>query len=179
MTTEIQIASAALMPVLYSWADRRVGFGGEKVLGPLGGRSLGLLCGAVVGAGLGYVAGGPAMAVLGPFWAVYRSLDFKHGAATPINNKQRVNAWLRHMLAVLVAGPIYLLGGDWQTAAIAFAVYAQVAFGLAYWLGVKLLEAEAAGAPWIFEWNDNAERARGAAFGLAAVLYLFLTASGG
>jgi len=105
-------ASLAAIP-LYRWADRRVGSGGANVLGSLGGRSVGFLGGAIGGAVVGYVAAGPSGAVLGPFWSLYRSLDFKRGALVPITAKERVNAVLRHLLAMLVAIPIFFLGGSW------------------------------------------------------------------
>jgi hypothetical protein len=162
------MAIVALLAVpLYYWADRRVGSGGPNVLGPLGGRSVGFLGGALGGALLGYVAAGPAGAVLGPFWAVYRSLNFKHGALTPIDNKERVNAFLRHAIAMLVAVPIFFLGGHWVTALVAMVVYAGVASLLAFDLGDRLIECSRDGDPWNDEWNNEAERIRGTAYGVA------------
>ena len=169
MINALAFVSLAAIP-LYRWADRRVGSGGPNVLGPLGGRSVGFLGGALIGAGIGYVAAGPAGAVLGPFWALYRSLDFKRGALTPIDSRERVNAVLRHLLAMLVAVPIFFLGGPWITALVVMAVYAGAASLLAFDLGDRLIACNRDGGPWNDEWNNEAERIRGTAYGVAFAL---------
>jgi len=162
------MAVVALLAIpLYYWADRCVGSGGANALGPLGGRSVGFFGGALGGALLGYVAAGPAGAVLGPFWALYRSLDFKRGALAPTNDKERVNAVLRHALAMLVAAPIFFLGGPWVTALVAMAIYTVVASLLAFDLGDRLIACNHDGGPWNDEWNNEAERIRGVAYGVA------------
>ena len=170
LTNELLAAGAAatIAPFLYRWADRTVGAGGEKVLGPLGGRSIGFLGGGVLGAGLGYLAAGPWGAAIGLFWAPYRSLDFQRGAAVPINDRQRRNAYLRHILAILAAVPVWLLGGPWELTALAMAVYALRAYWLAEMLGRQLLWAQETNRPWDDEWNNRVERDRGFAYGLAA-----------
>lgn len=166
------IALAAIP--LYRWADRRVGGGGANALGPLGGRSVGFLGGALLGAAIGYAAAGMWGALFGPFWALYRSLDFKRGALAPINSKQRVNAVLRHALALLIAVPFFFLGGPWITALVVMAVYAGVASRLAFGLGDKLIACNQGGGAWNDEWNNEAERNRGTAYGVAfAVLCLW------
>ena len=163
-------AACAAMPPLYSWADRRVGAGGEKALGPLGGRSLGFIGGGLIGAALGYAAAGPWGASIGLFWAPYRSLDFKRGAAVPIDDQQRRNALLRHLLAALAAGPVYLLSGPWMLTATVMGVYGGWAAVLAYGLGLRLLECQRLVLPWNDEWNNSVERQRGFAFGLAMAI---------
>lgn len=160
-------ACAAAVP-LYRWADRRVGAGGENVLGPLGGRSVGLLGGGLVGAGLGCLAAGPWGASIGLFWAPYRSLDFKRGAAVPTTARERRNAVLRHMIAVLAAVPVYWLGGPAIVTGVLMAAYATRASYLAFGLGDELVWRQEHGLPWDSEVNANAERQRGTAYGAAA-----------
>jgi len=167
-------ASLAAIP-LYRWADRRVGSGGANVLGSLGGRSVGFLGGAIGGAVVGYVAAGPSGAVLGPFWSLYRSLDFKRGALVPITARERVNAVLRHLLAMLVAIPIFFLGGSWLVTSVVMAIYAGVASSLAFGLGEKLIECNRGAGPWNDEWNNEAERNRGTAYGVAFFAICFLS----
>jgi len=162
----LEFISLAAIP-LFSWADRRVGSGGPNVIGPFGGRSVGFITAGVIGAGLGYVALGPAGAILGPFWSVYRSLDFKHGALIPVNTKERINAALRHLLSMLVAVPMFFLGGPWLAAAIVMAVFAVVAISLAYWLGGKLIGCREQGLAWNDSWHVKSEHLRGAAYGVA------------
>jgi hypothetical protein len=173
MINPLAFIALAAIP-LYRWADRRVGSGGANVLGPLGGRSVGFLGGALLGAAIGYVAVGLWGALLGPFWALYRSLDFKRGALTPIDGRERVNAALRHALALLIAVPIFFLGGSWITALVVMAVYAVVASLLAFDLGDRLIACNRDGGAWNDEWNNGAERSRGTAYGVAfAVLCLW------
>jgi hypothetical protein len=169
----IELISLAAVP-LFSWADRRVGSGGPNVIGPFGGRSVGFLTAGVVGAGLGYLALGPAGAVMGPFWSVYRSLDFKHGALIPVNNKERLNSTLRHLLSMLVAVPMFFLGGPWLAAAFVMAVYAVAATSLAWWLGRKLIGCREQGTPWNDSWHVKSERLRGAAYGAAFAVICLL-----
>jgi len=166
MINPLAFIALAAVP-LYYWADRRVGSGGANVLGPLGGRGAGFLAGGLVGAVLGYVAAGPAGAVLGPFWVLYRSLDFKRGALAPTNDKESVNAVLRHAPAMLVAVPILFLNGPWVTALVAMAAYAHVASLIAFDLGDRLVACNRDGGAWNDEWNNEAERIRGTAYGVA------------
>jgi hypothetical protein len=166
----VKMASAAALPFLFQWADRRVGAGGEKVLGPLGGRSLGFIGGGLVGAALGYAAAGPWGASIGLFWVPYRSLDFKHGAGAPTNQRERRNAVLRHLIAVLSAGLVYLFGGPWILAGVVMLLYANVAATLAFGLGALLIECQKTGEPWNDEWNAKVERTRGLGYGLAMAI---------
>ena len=156
MINPLALTALAAIP-LYRWADRRVGSGGANVLGPLGGRSVGFLGGALGGAVIGYLAVGLWGAILGPFWALYRSLDFKRGALTPVDGRQRVNAVLRHALALLIAVPIFFLNGPWIVALVVMAVYAVVASLLAFDLGERLIACNRDGGAWNDEWNNEAE----------------------
>jgi hypothetical protein len=164
------VAACAAMPPLYSWADCRVGGGGENALGPLGGRSLGFIGGGLLGAALGYAAAGPWGASIGLFWVPYRSLDFKRGAAAPTTGRERRNAVLRHVLALLAVGPVYLLGGAWLTTAVTMAGYAAFASFAAIGLGRALIDAQRTGKPWDDEWNNSVERRRGFAYGVAMAI---------
>lgn len=168
-----------LLIILFAAADRIVGEGGEKRLGSLGGRSLGMLLGSLGGFGLGYLAGGLPVALMGLVWVAQRSLPWKlfGGASNPEGWRQIVGTLARHVIVVWPA-IVALLGGWFDTdlrplPALMF-VYAFGATGLASLYARQIATLRAFEDP---ETNEGAriELYRGALYGACLAAFVFIS----
>lgn len=167
MTILTIVAGGIMLMLLLAYADRRVGTGGEHILGPLGGRSIGFITGGLGSALIGYLIAGLPLLIMGLAWPIYRSLDFKHGAMAPKNNKERVNALLRHLTVLLLGVPLYFVVPTYVPGImILLTMFALFAWGAAILLGYRLLETIASGSEWDDKHQIVTERARGAMYGL-------------
>ena len=153
-----------LVPLVlaYALADRFAGGGWPKLDDKLPGRAA--FWGAVMAAGVGYLALDLYGALMGLVFLIWRTPGWRvfGGSMTPTTAKEYAGTFARH----LIAAPLAACVAYWthypvaQTAA-AFVGFALVATGLAAWFGRKNASGH------IGNFNTFVELARGASFGLA------------
>lgn len=172
-------ALALLLIPLFAIADRMVGEGGEKRLGSLGGRSLGMALGGLGGFALGYVAGGLPVALMGLVWAAQRSLPWKlfGGASNPVGGREVAGTLARHLIPV-VPVTVAFLGGwfaDLTPLLIGMVMYATGATALAMRYAEQNASLQARG---LNETDEGAkiELYRGALYGACLAAFAFLAA---
>jgi hypothetical protein len=158
------------LPIAYALADRFAGGGWPKLDDLLPGR--GVAWAGVACAGLGWVAAGPFGALLALAWLIWRTPAWDvipSASMTPKDGEGYLATFVRHALVA----PLVLLAAYWTDkpllAAAPFVAFGVAATILAAWYGAKEAAAIKAGRP-IGDENATVELARGAAFGIAAVI---------
>lgn len=165
--------SLIVLAIIYSLADRFAGGGWPALDDKLPGR--GAFWGAVLGAGAGFLLCGPAGALLGLVWLVWRTPGWRvipGASATPRTAKEVGATFVRHAIPILLAFPVAIwTGHDPARVASLMVVFALAATALAAMYG-KLTAAPDADGEDAAKANNLIELSRGAAFGLCAAVAL-------
>lgn len=170
MPLVLQIATLA---AVYGFADRFAGGGFPKLDDKLPGR--GAFWGALLGAAAGFLVAGPAGALMGLVWLIWRTPGWKiipGASATPRTAKEVAATAVRHAIPIpLVFAVATWTDHDFARLASLMAVFALVATVLAAAYG-KLTADPDADADDAADANNLLEIARGAVFGACVAVAL-------
>lgn len=167
------LLALALLAGAYAFADRFAGGGWPKLDDKLPGRAA--FWGAVLGAGAGFLLCGPAGALMGLVWLIWRTPAWKlipGSSATPRTPKEIAATFVRHAIPIPLSLPVATwTGHDPATLAVVLILFAAVstAFAAAYAKGVDADDATPEGAA---ACNHVLELARGALYGACVAVGL-------
>jgi hypothetical protein len=167
------VLTAVLLAAVYAFADRFAGGGWPSLDDKLPGRAA--FWGGLLGAGAGFVLLGPAGALMGLVWLIWRTPAWKlipGSSATPRTAKEVAATFVRHAIPIPLSIPVAI----WTDAepvrlAALTGLFALIstAFAAAYAKGVY---ADGTSPEDAFRANHLQEAARGAVYGACVAVGL-------
>lgn len=160
------VLTVAILAAVYAFADRFAGGGWPELDDKLPGR--GAFWGGLLGIAAGFVLLGPAGALMGLVWLIWRTPAWKlipPGSATPRGAKEVAATFVRHAIPILLSIPVAIwTGHDPMRLAALTGLFALIAtaFSAAYAKGVF---ADGTSPEDAFKANHLQELARGAVYG--------------
>lgn len=167
------LLASVVLAAVYAFADRFAGGGWPALDDKLPGRAA--FWGALLAAAAGFVLCGPAGALMGLAWLVWRTPAWKllpGSSATPRKPQEIAATLLRHTIPIPLSLPVCIwTGHEPLRLAVVLGVFAAVstAFAFAYAKGVDEPGATAEDAE---DGNTMLELARGAVYGACVAVGL-------
>ena len=167
------VLTVAILAAVYAFSDRFAGGGWPALDDKLPGRAA--FWGAVLGAAAGFLLCGPAGALMGLVWLIWRTPAWKlipGSSATPRKPKEIAATMMRHTIPIPLSLPVCIWTGHDPLPLMAVLVlFAAIstAFGYAY---AKGIDDDGNMPEDAFEANHLLELARGAVFGACVAVGL-------